>query len=101
MDVSLLVISDLGCTAILTNNCMIDVFALPIRHFSYSPGNPTNLAPEVVFTDQTIGAEEWFWNIANQSYKTEPNFVTDLKKRASLKLASSPQTAMDVVIRLK
>lgn len=73
-NVTLTVVSDSGCTSHLTNTCMIDVYPLPKVDFSYSPGNPTNLAPEVTFHDLTDGAIQWQWDIANTDFFNVPEF---------------------------
>lgn len=61
-DVSLTVSTDSGCFSTITTNQFIDVYPVPTAGFSSSPLQPTLTNPLVSFTDQSIGATNWYWN---------------------------------------
>lgn len=83
MDVTLQVTSDSGCVSSLSNTCMIKVYDLPVVNFSYTPGNPTNLSPEVTFTDYTDNAIAWFWNIEGTQFFNTESFRYEFENAGS------------------
>lgn len=67
-DVSLTVTSALGCVSTITTNQFIDVYPVPEAGFIFSPSQPDLVSPLVTFTDQSVGATNWYYDfIYNQS----------------------------------
>jgi len=53
-----------GSTA-AKDTTLITVYPSPAANFSYSPQNPSNLAPEVFFTDLSFQAVNWWWDFGD------------------------------------
>jgi gliding motility-associated-like protein len=68
-----------GCSAIVTENNLITVFPSPFASFSYSPQFVTLFDPNVSFTDQSTGADSWFWDFGDaaqsNSILQNPQFI--------------------------
>ncbi|MDF2436931.1 MAG: hypothetical protein K0Q95_1307 [Bacteroidota bacterium] len=67
-----------GCSATDSVIDLINVFPVPDAEFTYTPRPPSTLNSEVFFTDQSIGATQWFWNFGDTndtsvSYLQEPS----------------------------
>ncbi|MDP1744716.1 MAG: PKD domain-containing protein, partial [Bacteroidota bacterium] len=61
-DVSVTVTTDSGCVSIITTNQFIDVYPSPTAGFTSLPLQPTTIEPLVTFTDQSLGASNWYWD---------------------------------------
>lgn len=66
-NVSLVFITNEGCTDSIIDSCMINPYPTPRADFKYSPSNPTTLSPIVNFLDQSSGAEAWQWDLGDNS----------------------------------
>ncbi|MFK7933883.1 MAG: PKD domain-containing protein [Saprospiraceae bacterium] len=75
--INLAVTSPLGCSTASSFENIITVEPSPVADFVFSPNDPSNFNPEVVFTDQSSGAAEWLWNFDdfNSSTQQNPAFV--------------------------
>ncbi|MFN5182402.1 MAG: gliding motility-associated C-terminal domain-containing protein, partial [Bacteroidota bacterium] len=53
-----------GCQNTFTNNNLVTLYAVPFAEYSYSPDEPSDVNPEVTFTDQSIGSgiNTWDWD---------------------------------------
>jgi gliding motility-associated-like protein len=61
-DVTLTVTTALGCVSTVTNTAYITVFPAPVAGFSTYPQQATTTAPQIDFTDLSIGANDWDWD---------------------------------------
>ncbi len=76
-DVSLEILSPIGCKTDALFTQLIEILPSPIADFSFSPENPTNLHPDVQFTDQSVDAVLWQWNFGGLGSSSEQNPVFD------------------------
>lgn len=73
-DVTLEVATVFGCSASVTEECMIQILESPIADLSYLPSIPTTLEPIVIFSDESIGAESIDWFIDNDYWGMDSAF---------------------------
>ncbi len=71
--VSLTVTAPTGCVTNVTLPNYIQVTAPPVAGFTYNPENPTNLNPEVSFTETSENDTEWLWDFGNGDTSNQPN----------------------------
>jgi gliding motility-associated-like protein len=71
--VSLTVVSDSGCTSMITKNNYITVFPNPQAAFSITPSTTdiTNAAVSII--DESLGADFWNWNFGDTVTSTSAN----------------------------
>ncbi len=70
--VFLKVTSPIGCEIEKTFNNLILIKPKPLADFIYSPLKPNQFNSTVDFTDQSIDASEWLWNIEGEAtYKSQ------------------------------
>ena len=74
-DVSLDVVSPLGCQVDTFWNGLITVLPSPVADFSYTPTQPSNLVPTVTFTDESIDPVAWQWTFDDNGISIEQNPV--------------------------
>ncbi|RME05376.1 MAG: PKD domain-containing protein [Bacteroidetes bacterium] len=76
-DVSLEIISPIGCQTDTFWPELITVLPSPIADFTYTPNQPSNIEPTVYFTDQSIDAVKWRWMFGNvgNSIQQNPSFT--------------------------
>ena len=67
------IVSPIGCAIDDAFPNWITVRESPEAGFEYTPDNPTNLQPEVSFTDQSELASFWDWNFGTTGYSDEQN----------------------------
>jgi gliding motility-associated-like protein len=72
-DINLTVTNSQGCTASTTVNDFICVEANPIVSFTSSPNVFVDNSHNVNFSNNTIGATEYYWDFGDQSSSTENN----------------------------
>ncbi|MBW6481975.1 MAG: PKD domain-containing protein [Vicingaceae bacterium] len=73
--ISLTVFSDMGCVGKDSVANMIKSYPIPTASFTYGPA-PTNIYDsEIDFTDNSIIASKWLWDLGDGSSSTEPNPV--------------------------
>lgn len=68
--VSLEVTSPIGCFTDTIFQDLIRVRPSPVAAFSYSPLQPNNFEPTVDFTDESVNAAQWRWDIDSGLYQT-------------------------------
>ena len=75
--VSVDITSPIGCQTDTTFNDLITVLPSPVAGFTYAPEQPSNLFPEVNFTDQSEGAISWHWDFGAPppSFVPSPTFI--------------------------
>lgn len=64
-DLSLTITSPTGCVESQDFPNLVVVNPNPVADFSYSPDAPTNLNPELSFTDLSVDAIAWQWDFGN------------------------------------
>ncbi len=64
-NISLLVISDSGCTSTSTINNAITVYPKPVAGFTYTPGNVDIAEPLVTFVNEAQGASNYLYFISD------------------------------------
>jgi gliding motility-associated-like protein len=86
-DVSLTVMTAMGCYSTISTNDYIDVYPTPVAEFSYSPTQIYSTNPTVNFTDLSLGASTWSWDFVNQSPYT--GYYTDTLQNPTYVYADS------------
>lgn len=95
-DVSLTVTTDSGCVSTITTNQYIDVYPVPVAGFSSSPSQPTLTNPMVSFTDQSVGATNWYWDFI---YNTPPvGLFTDTLQNPSFTYADTGSYIVEQIV---
>lgn len=62
------------CTAALTKDSFIHILVPPSADFTWSPDDPSNLQPDVQFTDLSTGdPKSWFWDFGDGSFGSGPD----------------------------
>ena len=72
-DVSLQLVSPIGCKTQAMWKDWIVVKESPQAGFKYNPDEPSNLEPVVNFTDESQRAARWFWQFGAEGTSTLPN----------------------------
>lgn len=73
--VSIDITSPIGCKTDTIFPDLIQVDPSPTAGFIYNPDQPSNILPEVTFTDQSSGAVSWFWDFGGIRTSMERNPV--------------------------
>ncbi|MEM1219380.1 MAG: PKD domain-containing protein [Bacteroidota bacterium] len=71
--VSISVTSPIGCFIDTVFDDLITVLPSPTAGFSFSPENPNSLEPRVTFTDESIEASFWRWELGDFGISLEPS----------------------------
>lgn len=74
-DVTLSVVSDFGCFATRTEECLIKILESPTANFLHSPENPSTLSPLIKFTDRSKKAKSISWYVNGDSLSLDSVFV--------------------------
>lgn len=72
-DVSLTVTDEFGCEQSNSQTNLINVAEVPTAAFSFTPKTLTEYDNLVRFTDESIGANSWFWDFGNGETSTQRN----------------------------
>jgi len=72
-DVSLEIISPIGCQVDGTFNSLIRVEEGPEADFDFTPKELSSINRTVQFVDQSIDAASWFWNFGSESFSPMEN----------------------------
>jgi gliding motility-associated-like protein len=63
-----------GCGSFPSSDSVqVNVLAAPQAFFSYNPGDPSSLYPQVFFTDHSVDATAWFWNFGDGDTSSQQN----------------------------
>lgn len=62
-NVSVRIVSPIGCEVVQSWPDWIDVFPSPFADFSFTPDQPSNFQPFVQFRDESEGATNWEWSV--------------------------------------
>lgn len=73
--VSVSITSPIGCEIDTTFTNLITVLPSPQAGFTYAPDQPSNLFPQVQFTDASQGASRWAWDFGVPPGSTFPSPV--------------------------
>jgi gliding motility-associated-like protein len=75
--VSLITTNDLGCSDSITVTNYINVWHNPISNFDINPPHTDMYHTEVGFTNNSVGANYYSWNLENDFYETdfEPTYT--------------------------
>lgn len=96
--VSVDIISPIGCQTDTTFDNLVTILPSPVAGFSYAPETPSNLFPEVSFTDQSEGAIAWQWWFGERQGAGIPNpthVFPDTGLYEVLQIVSHPSGCMD------
>lgn len=72
-DVTLTATSNKGCSTTLTNPQMVTVYPIPLAHFAVDPEITDELNKEITFTDLSIIATNWDWDMGDGTFSTNTN----------------------------
>ena len=94
-DVSLVIVSSLGCIDSVNISNVIDVYNLPIANFEFSPDEINELTPQVDFNNLSSNSVEWEWNFDNLGMSTKKNpsfdFSDNLNKDVKVTLVATSE----------
>ena len=76
-DVSLSIVSPIGCEISKDFNSLIEVDFKPEADFRFTPDDPNSLNRTVQFTDQSTNAVKWLWEFGNEgaAFEANPTFT--------------------------
>lgn len=66
-------VTDICGSTPVSGTVKITVYPAALANFSYSPSNPSSLAPTVVFNDLSSNAVNWQWDLGDTTYSTDQN----------------------------
>ncbi len=72
-DVSLEIVSPIGCGIAKDFSSLIEVESKPEADFMFSPEEPTSLNRTVRFSDKSTNAVKWIWEFGDEGAAFEPN----------------------------
>jgi gliding motility-associated-like protein len=70
---SLVATSNYGCKDSVYNNNMVTVYPIPYPEFSFNPDETNVYNTLIEFTDESIGASFWFWNLGDATLTNDQN----------------------------
>ena len=73
--VAISIVSPVGCETDTIFHDLIRVQPSPVADFTYFPEQPSNLAPTVTFTDQSVDAVRWAWDLGGFGNSSQPSPV--------------------------
>ncbi|MDX1350906.1 MAG: PKD domain-containing protein, partial [Putridiphycobacter sp.] len=76
-DVSLTITSSFGCSARITANNYVQVYAVPEASFIYQTENTDAIEPLIYFESTSPNSDNWFWKINNVPVAATENFTYD------------------------
>ncbi len=76
-DVSLSIVSPIGCGISKDFQSLIEVDFKPEANFTFSPDEPTSLNRTVQFDDESVNAVKWQWEFGDQgaAFEQNPSFT--------------------------
>jgi len=101
--VSLDLVSPIGCETDTVFNDLITVQESPAAGFSFAPPEPSNIDPQVFFTDQSERAIRWFWDFddGNTSTLQSPTHsFRDTGRYEVRQVVTHPSGCLDTLVQL-
>ncbi|HEX5003583.1 MAG TPA: gliding motility-associated C-terminal domain-containing protein, partial [Bacteroidia bacterium] len=68
---------DEACFPPVTDSILVTILPVPVSDFTWSPEKPSIFTPRVQFTDRSVDAHSWQWNLGDQTITNEQNPVHD------------------------
>jgi gliding motility-associated-like protein len=62
---------DDGCFDPITDSIYVEVLPVPVSDFTWNPEKPSVFIPYVKFTDLSVDAISWQWDLGDQAYSAE------------------------------
>lgn len=101
--VSVDITSPIGCQTDTVFNDLITILASPDAGFSYRPDQPSNIAPDVQFTDESQGAVSWRWDFGFPPGSFSPSPMVsfpDTGLYEVLQIVTHPSGCLDTAIAI-
>lgn len=101
--VSVSITSPIGCETDTVFNSLITMLPSPAAGFSYMPDRPSNIRPEVVFTDESFDASTWFWDFDTGATSTlaSPTYIfPDTGVYEVAQIVTHPSGCQDTLIQI-
>jgi len=101
--VSVSITSPIGCETDTVFNSLITMLPSPIAGFSYMPDRPSNIKPEVIFTDESFDASTWFWDFDTGATSTlaSPSYIfPDTGVYEVAQIVTHPSGCQDTLIQI-
>lgn len=101
--ISVDITSPIGCETDTLFNNLIVVQPSPEAGFSFSPPEPSNIDPNVFFTDQSARAIRWFWDFGDGGNSTQqsPTYAfRDTGMYEVKQIVTHPSGCMDTLIQI-
>ncbi len=101
--VSLDLVSPIGCETDTVFNDLITVQESPAAGFTFAPPEPSNIDPQVFFTDQSARAIQWFWDFddgTTSTLQSPTHSFRDTGRYEVLQVVTHPSGCMDTLVQL-
>lgn len=95
--------SPIGCQTDTTFNELITILPAPTAGYTYSPEQPSNLNPVVVFDDESTGASNWFWDFGTgfTTFNQNPTYeFPDTGRYEVMQIVTHPSGCQDTIIQI-
>lgn len=102
-DVAIEITSPIGCKTGSVFNKLIKIEPSPEAGFSYSPSEPSNINPQVAFTDESKLATSWYWDFGDgrTTYIQNPiHTYQDTGVYTVTQIVKHPSGCLDTLIRI-
>lgn len=102
-DISLEITSPIGCKTSAVFNKLIKIEPSPEAGFTYLPDEPSNVNPEVRFTDESKLAASWYWDFGDgrTTYLQNPvHTYQDTGKYVVTQIVKHETGCLDTLIRI-
>ncbi len=101
--VSIDLVSPIGCQTDTVFNDLIVVQESPRANFAYAPPEPSNINPQVFFTDQSERAIRWLWDFddgTTSTLQSPTHNFRDTGRYEVKQIVTHPSGCMDTLIQL-
>lgn len=101
--VSVDITSPIGCKTDTVFEDLIEILPAPTAGFSYSPNMPSNLDPEITFSDESVDAIQWIWDFGTgvTSLQRNPRYTyPDTGLYVVQQVVVHPSGCRDTIIQL-
>lgn len=95
--------SPIGCLTDTSFSNLIQIDPAPTADFEYNPEEPSNLNPNVDFTDLSEGAVRWFWDFGTgfTTMQQNPSFsFPDTGLYNVTQIVTHPSGCMDTIVKV-